>query len=331
MLKIVVCLLFSVLQAAHPAVIQDEFVFKTPPFPSCHASTLTETSTGTLLCACFGGTQEGMSDVSIWLSSLQETWTAPIQVASAEDIPCWNPVLFTMPSKEILLFYKAGRNPQMWSGCLIRSTDNGSHWSTPEIFPAGILGPIKNKPLLLSDGTLLCGTSVESWKRWGCWVDMTKDGCKTWTKSGPINVKEELYGIIQPTLFLTRQGDIKMLTRSFHIGAICTATSKDHGKTWSSATPTDLPNPNAGIDAVKLKDGRVVLVYNHTTSGRTPLNVAFSEDDGATWNMKITLEDTEGEFSYPAVIQTLDGLVHISYTWNRTNIKHVVLDPHLIK
>ena len=86
-----------------------------------------------------------------------------------------------------------------------------------------------------------------------------------------------------------------------------------------------LPNPNSGIDAATLADGRHVVVYNHTTRGRSPLNVAVSSD-GREWKAALTLEDQPGEYSYPAVIQTPDGLVHITYTWKRQRIRHVVVD-----
>ena len=109
---------------------------------------------------------------------------------------------------------------------------------------------------------------------------------------------------------------------------------------------TELPNPSAGTDAVTLSDGRQLLVYNHTSRGnfngvigtRAMLNVAISEN-GKDWKPVATLEKlTEkaapgadrrhwGEFSYPAVIQTGDGMVHVSYTYNREGVKHVVLDP----
>jgi alpha-L-rhamnosidase len=89
----------------------------------------------------------------------------------------------------------------------------------------------------------------------------------------------------------------------------------------------DLPNPSAGIDAVTLRDGRFVMVYNHTTGGRSPLNVAISSD-GVQWRPALVLENESGrEFSYPAVIQSGDGLLHITYTWRRERIKHVVVDP----
>jgi predicted neuraminidase len=317
---------FLILEASHPSIVREEFIFSNPPFASCHASTLTETPDGHLLCAWFAGTEEGHSDVSIWMSRYISKWDAPQEIAKAKDVPCWNPVLFTMPSREILLFYKAGRNPQQWSGMLKRSLDGGKSWSQPELLPAGILGPVRSKPLLLKDQTLLCGSSMESWQRWGCWMDITADG-KTWTKSSPINVPTQYFGIIQPTLFFTKNGTIKLLARSHQIGYICTASSDDQGKTWTSAKPTSLPNPNSAIETVNLKDGRILLVYNDSKTERYPLNIAVSDDGGESWAMKVTLEDKEGEFSYPAMIQTQDGLVHITYTWNRQQIKHVVINP----
>jgi predicted neuraminidase len=83
-----------------------------------------------------------------------------------------------------------------------------------------------------------------------------------------------------------------------------------------------VPNPNSGIDVVRLKDGRIVLVYNNTTTGRTPLNLAVSED-AEHFRMFKTLEDEPGEYSYPAMIQGSDGDLHITYTWNRKRIRYV--------
>ena len=103
--------------------------------------------------------------------------------------------------------------------------------------------------------------------------------------------------------------------------------SEDAGKTWGPMRLTELPNPNSGTDAVTLRDGRHVLVYNHTVSGRSPLNVAVSLD-GQQWQAALVLENESlAEFSYPAVIQTRDGLVHVTYTWKRQKVKHAVIDP----
>jgi predicted neuraminidase len=320
--------LSSLCSANHPSIIFEEFVFIDPPFASCHASTLTETKKGDILCAYFAGSEEGADDVKIWMSrKSKKAWSLPVVVAE-EKRPCWNPVLYTMPSGDILLFYKAGAQPQVWSGFMKRSIDGGKTWQNSLDLPAGIVGPAKNRPLLLDNETLLCGSSTESWRRWGCWIDMTSDMGHTWEKSSPINVDTQLFGIIQPALVFS-EDKIRLFARSHQIGYICTAESSDKGVTWSSVSPTNLPNPNSAIDAINLADGRIILVYNHSMENRYPLNVALSSDGGKTWEMKLVLEAEPGEFSYPCVIQTKDQLIHISFTWNKKNIKHVVLDPSL--
>ena len=324
-------LLFTASIGAKPSpIILEEFVFMNPPFESCHASTLTENAQGEILCSWFAGNEEGSENVKIWIAkNTKKQWSLPAVVAE-EDRPCWNPVLYTMPTGEILLFYKAGMHPQVWSGFAKRSTDGGKTWVNSYDLPAGVIGPVKNRPLLLDNGNLLCGSSIESWKRWGCWIDITSDMGKTWKKSSPINLDNQLFGIIQPTL-VSCKDTIRLFARSHQVGYICTAESKDGGLTWSSAVPTTLPNPNSALDAINLADGRILLIYNHSKEHRYPLNVAISRDEGKTWDMKLSLESEPGEFSYPCVIETKDKLVHISYTWNRTNIKHVVLDPILLE
>lgn len=150
----------------------------------------------------------------------------------------------------------------------------------------------------------------------------------TWTKHGPITVADESYGVIQPTLWETPGGEVRMLMRSTErIGRIVMSSSSDGRRSWTTGRPTSLPNPNAGIDAVRLRDGRILVVYNHLLPGRNALHMALSSDEGQTWGAPITLEEGQRELSYPAVIQNADSLVHITYTWNRTHIRHVVIDP----
>jgi predicted neuraminidase len=100
------------------------------------------------------------------------------------------------------------------------------------------------------------------------------------------------------------------------------ATSDDGGRTWTTPVRIALPQNNSGLDAVRLQDGRVVLIYNHTEKGRTPLNLAVSNDMGITWTPGPILVSEPGEYSYPAIIQSADGNVHAFYTWHRKRMRY---------
>jgi predicted neuraminidase len=324
----------AVLPAARAArtagdpLVSSGFVYEQAPFPSCHASTIVEAGAD-LLAAWFGGQHERAPDVAIWTARFDgQRWSGLAKVAEEPDIPTWNPVLWREPGGGIILFYKAGPSPETWSGFLKRSADGGRTWSDPELLPAGVLGPIKNKPLLGAGGEIVAGSSVESYRAWTSWVEISADGARTWTRHGPIVVPGVAKGNIQPALWRGRGGRLRMVVRTTErVGRVCLAESRDEGRTWSEARPTTLRHPNSGLDVVKLADGRVLLVHNDTTSGRTPLTVTLSEDDGDTWRPRLALEDGPGEYSYPAVIQAADGKVHVTYTWRRERIKHVVLWP----
>ncbi len=304
------------------------FIFEKAPFPSCHASTVVEAEPGRFLAAWFGGTDEGRPDVKIWLSRYDgKSWSPLEMVAQEAGFPCWNPVLFKSRSGMLFLFWKAGPNPMTWTGYVRQSTDAGMTFGPVEQLPAGLLGPIRSKPIQLADGIILAGTSVESHRAWACWVERSKDDGKTWRRFGPISVPGHPWGIIQPTLFQKSDGTLVMFVRSRGIGFICRAESKDGGETWTDAKPMELPNPNSGCDIVQTAKFGLFLVYNPVKKGRTPLVLGHSADEGKTWKTVHTFEDQPGEFSYPAIIQAADGRLHVTYTWNRTHIKHVVLDP----
>jgi predicted neuraminidase len=224
----------------------------------------------------------------------------------------------------MMLFYKIGPDPKSWWGMLMTSSDSGNNWSAPRRLPENIIGPVKNKPVQLASGDILCGSSTED-SGWQVHFERTPDLGKTWQIVGPVNRPNEI-GAIQPSILFHPGHRLQAVGRTRQ-GRIFQTWSEDNGKTWDEMTLTGLPNPNSGTDAVTLRDGRQLLVYNHTTKGRSPLNIAVSAD-GRLWQAALTLEDEPGgEFSYPAVIQTSDGLVHIVYTWNRRRIKHVVVEP----
>jgi len=317
------------------------------PTPECHASTLAETPSG-LVCAFFAGTYERHPDVGIRVSLLRdEKWTRPIEVVNGVQndtlrYPCWNPVLFYPEKGPLMLFYKVGPSPQEWWGMLTTSDDDGKSWSTPQKLGKDpkighLLGPVKNKPIQLADGTLICPSSTEQETAdetlWKVHFEITDDLGKTWEVVGPINDGKE-FDAIQPSILQYPNSRMQILCRTRE-KVIAQSWSEDSGKTWSKMTATTLPNPNAGTDAVTLSDGRQLLVYNHTyrdvktSSGRYMLNVAISEN-GRDWKPVLTLEnDTTNPagYSYPAVIQASDGMVHITYTYERESVKHVILDP----
>lgn len=311
-----------------PGVLRSEFIYEKAPFPQCHASTIVETPAG-LVAAWFGGTREKNPDVGIWVSRHEARgWSAPVEVANGVESaekrhPCWNPVLFQPRTGPLLLFYKVGPSPSTWWGMLLTSEDNGKTWSKPRRLPDNIWGPIKNKPIQLADGSILCGTSGEA-TGWQVFLQSTPDLGKTWQSVGPLNDGKDL-AAIQPAVLTHKAGRLQIVCRTRQ-GAIAEGWSEDNGKTWGKLTLANLPNPNSGIDAVTLKDGRHLMVYNHTKKGRSPLNVSVSAD-GKKWQAAAVLESEPGEYSYPAVIQTSDGMVHVTYTWKRQRVKHVVLDP----
>ena len=318
------------------------FALDNRPTPECHASTLVETSTG-IVAAWFGGTHEKHKDVGIWISHLVEgQWSLPVEVVNGVQdeklrYPCWNPVLFQAAEGPLMLFYKVGPSPREWWGELMTSADQGHTWSLPrklgESRLGHLIGPVKNKPVQLEDGSILCPSSaekiVDGETFWQVHFELTSDLGESWEVIGPINDGIE-FDAIQPSILTYENGNMQILCRTIQ-NVVSESWSGDGGRTWSPMKATELPNPSAGTDAVTLKDGRQLLVYNHSKRGRTSpgrkiLNVAISRD-GKAWKPVLTLENQKGEYSYPAVIQSSDGLVHIAYTYDRKSVKYVVIDP----
>jgi predicted neuraminidase len=335
------CLVTTV-QVQNP-IVHSEFIYETASFPSAHASTIVETRDG-LVAAWFGGTAERNPDVGIWVSRHDgKQWSAPVEVANGVQpdgtrFPTWNPVLVQPPNGPLVLFYKVGPNPREWWGVARTSPDAGRTWSEPAKLPEGFLGPVRAKPVLMPDGKLLAGSSTEH-AGWVVHMEhyaADRAGARAWTtaaladpifwlKTPPLNDPKE-FGAIQPTILMHSPKQIQILNRSQQ-RVVTQAWSEDGGRTWGKMTATEIPNPSAGIDAVRLRDKRFALIYNPTPKGRERLEIALS-NDGKTWTRGVELENSSpGEFSYPAMIETRDGMIHATYTWQRKRIKHVVVDP----
>lgn len=310
-------------------VLKSEFIYDEAPFPSCHASTIVETDNG-FLASWFGGTYERHPDVCIYTSeNIDGKWSVPALVADGimNDTlryPCWNPVLFKRTNGDIVLYYKIGPNPREWWGLYKVSTDQGATWSEEVKIPDMLLGPIKNKPELLKDGTILYPTSFETSEKWDIYVETSTQDLTDWRK---IEIDNNGFNAIQPTVLFHEDGKIQMLCRSKE-KKIVETWSADQGKSWSPVTATELLNNNSGIDAVSLKNGLHLLICNPIEKGRNKLVVLVSAD-GKSWKEMVVLENApEGEFSYPAIIEAKDGTIHITYTYNRVKVKYVQLALH---
>jgi predicted neuraminidase len=329
--KLAICCVVCTMAANGQTV---EFIADRPPTASSHGSTIVELSGGDLLAAWFGGTHEAAPDVAIWSARRDSRgWSAAKELVREPEVATFNPVLFEAAPHLLWLYYKFGPSPGFWSAGRLLSRDEGKTWSSAEHLPAGLYGPIRTKPLVLNDGLIVSGSSVESYGTWACWIERSTDHGAHWTRIGPIAAPAKLastppkpgaaYGIIQPSLIHLGDGHIRLYARSTpQIGRICQADSFDNGLTWGEVTTTALPNPNSGIDAVRLEGGAVVMIYNRSTNERSPLDLAIS-GDGTHWHDFYQLEEAAGEYSYPAMVEARNGDLLITYTWRRQKIRFV--------
>jgi len=337
-------------------VVCDEFLYRQAAFPECHSASIVETRKGDLVATYFGGTKERNPDVCIWVSRKpkgSKDWTKPQLVADGVGIvhgnepsqepgqreACWNPVLYETPSGELQLYFKIGPNVAGWKGWRVVSKDGGKTWSRREPLPDDIYGPIKNKPVLIgckdaggrTVQRLIAPTSDER-NGWKVYFELSDDMGKTWRRTAFVEADSGVKAI-QPSIILLPDGRLEALcrTRSRHIGV---TYSSDNGETWSKLQLIDTPNNNSGIDAVTLQDGSFAMICNDwpieptkEKGARTPLSILRSSD-GIHWNHWITLEDSPIlQYSYPSIIQSRDGHIHVVYTWRRQRIKHVELIP----
>lgn len=323
-------------------IICQNFVCENPPTNMCHGSTVLPVGE-LVLSAWFGGSYEGKDDVKIYLAKRESgQWSNP-QVLSTHEEPHWNPVLACLEDGCIALYYKVGREIASWR-TMVRYSSDCINWSNPEeLVPgdSGGRGPVRCKTIKLSNSRLLAPASTEN-KIWKAFADRSDDNGHTWQKSNLIQIENIQYqkavtartievseqsfagrGVIQPTLWESKPGNIHMLMRSTE-GFVYRSDSDNYGETWCSPYPTQLPNNNSGIDVASNGKGTLVLAYNPVGANwgvRTPLSLAISEDNGTSWRPLMDLESEEGEFSYPAIVFH-KGIFHITYTWKRKAVAY---------
>lgn len=327
-------------QEVTPAIETGFFTADGVPVPEVHASTVLRLSNGEIMAAWFGGKKEGTDDVGIFLvQGKPGNWSAPKEISKIREDAHWNPVLAQSPDGKVVLFFKVGKKIPSWETWYVTSEDNGKTWSEAKELVAGDKGgrgPVKNKPIILSDGKWMAGASHEDGP-WVAFADISTDNGATWKAAPYLKMDKNVFvgkgkGLIQPTLWESAPGKVHMLLRST-AGAIYRADSEDGGLTWTDAYKTNMPNPNSGIDLTKLDDGTLVLAYNPDTANwgsRASLSLAISTDNGATWPKEVNIAhddrkpiegERDPEFSYPAVIHNGDTII-ATYTWNRKKVAY---------
>lgn len=296
-------------------------------WPSAHAASIVELPSGNLMASWFAGSREGAPDCAIWTAERdEEGWSAPTRVIDTPGFSDGNSVLWLDGAGRLRIWYVTMEG-KGWATCPVRerhSPDLGLTWN-PEQFVRQEHGwMVRNEPVRWN-GRLLMPMYDE--RNWTSFVLVSEDGEESWSESERLKVN---VGIIQPALAELRDGRLLMLLRTT-AGVIDRSYSiDDSGLRWSKPEPTSLPNPNSAVDVIRLQSGTLLLVYNPTRRGRSPLRVALS-DDGATWDAWRDLETDEGEYSYPTAIQTSDGRIQVLYTWRRRTIACASFDETWVR
>ena len=278
-------------------------------------------------------------------------WTEPVCITNMPEA-CWNPVLLVQ-HEHVLLFFKTGNKIADWKTMVMLSRTDPVYWGHPRpLVPGdatGGRGPVRTKPILLPSGRICAGGSIERGE-WQCFCDYSDNYGITWNRTAllglnllalnlpeagehgqaePVAVSElpplsaqsfNGRGVIQPVIW-QEMGRLHMYMRSTE-GYIYSSVSEDEGKHWTDPQPTELYNNNSGFDVIRVPGGRLFLACNPVRGNwgaRTPLALFMGREDGSRWEMFLRLEKGTGEFSYPSLTYTFNGL-WVSYTYNRENI-----------
>ncbi len=308
-------------------------------FPACHCSVIQELNNGDLLVGYYAGSGEARPDTAYGVARRRAGAGGfdPLRVvADTPGKPEGNGILFQNRSGVVLLIYgtmhgrldgPAGPGVR-WRTCdlrMKRSDDSGETWSPVQMIEEDLGHVPRCKPIRLRSGEILFGTE---YKDGNSRIWASGDEGETWQMVGTIPGERNQH----PSLIERSDGSILALLRpSGGLRCVLQSTSTDAGRTWSPAERTSLPSPFAALDAVRLSDGRVALAWNRNPEARNPLTLALSEDEGLTWPHVRDLVRGEGQFHYPALIQTRDGLLHLTFTNNRRTIDHLVLTPDWIE
>lgn len=294
--------------------------------PMCHSATLTELIDGELLAVWYSGSFEGSKD-SVLMSSRRSSggdWQPPSVILDLPELPVGNPVLDRGP-RGLTLYFVILLGSWWTEAKLFRmhSSDGGHSWGPPERIREETGLMLRTRPLWLSSGT--CLLPVYNEIDWCPMILRSTDQGQSWDLYGDTTARGKA---IQPALAELSSGAVLMYTRT-NQGRIFESRSYNDGLSWTASQPTSLPNPNSGIDLLRLRSGDMILALNPGSRGRGNLSILLSEDQGQTWAAPKTVAEGEGEFSYPSMMEDHSGQVHMVYTEHRMRIVHCVFDPKI--
>jgi predicted neuraminidase len=317
-----------------------------PTGPYKHPACMTELKNGDLYLVYYGGDGEYATDTAVFGSRLEKAqtqWTRPKPIAHDPFRSVGNGVIWEAPDGVVWLFYVV-RYGETWSTSRLQfklSHDNAETWSDASVLSLDEGDMVRGRPIVLNNGDYLLpiyhetGRDPESVGPDSTSLFLRFDPTKKiWTKTGPIRSRK---GNIQPAVvqltdndliaYCRRGGDYSPKT----IGYIVRAESHDGGLTWSEGKDSAFPNPNAAIDFIKLKSGRLLLIYNDSMTRRTPLTASLSSDQDRTWPVRRNIIEGDRDFGYPSAFQASDGRIHLVFTSDRrTVVNHAVFDEDWI-
>jgi predicted neuraminidase len=310
-----------------------------------HGSSIVELTDGSLFCAWYAGSREKGDDVAIYGSRLEknsDTWSKAVILVDTPGKSEGNPVLFLSNKSVLWLFYQTmygsgeGRTKPGtgWTTCKIKtitSEDGGKTWSEERILVEELGYLTRNKPIQLEDNTILLPIHDE--RDWSSRILISKDEGKTWEMSQRIDSGLGFHkGNIEPALLRRLDGRLLCYMRTGSEGfksnyKTWKSISTDHGFHWTKPIEVEIPNPNAALDLLRLNSGNVVMALNPVPEGgRKKLSLWLSTNDAESWNIFRTVENGPEYSSYPALIQSSDGLIHMTYSRSEGGIKHVTLN-----
>ncbi len=308
---------------------------------SAHGSSLCALPSGDLLAIWYGGSREGGTDVSLYTSRLPAAgggWTPPRlemdRVMAQQELDrvikkVGNAVVFPDPRGLLWMVY-VSVSVGGWSGSALNvriSDDDGRTWTASERLT---LNPflnlstlVRNKPIFARDGRIGLPVYHEMAAKFPQILWLTPGANGRLADYRVRNLPGQA-GLIQPALVPLDENRVLMLLRDRSADRLMhLSLSQDAGWTWSAARHTDLPNPDAAVDGLRLRDGRILIVYNHASSGRENLRLAVSSDQGRSWRSGAVIEEApEAEYSYPTLAEDREGRIHLTYTWRRERIRH---------